>query len=182
MSRLPPPCPLLFLLPLPLPPPLRRPPPTSNSTKTQQQKISTNYLLQITNLQNNKYLTHQNNTKHAQKHAKTHKINTKNTKTRKNTHQTLPKCTFLPRKKNAADKQPNKHTNKRTNKQYAVYRKFSPLSEAEKGDIFREAEREVSQMLQLNLLLTFHKSAAFAEVRVLSDSSVLSLYVHRAKP
>ncbi|CAM9455374.1 unnamed protein product [Laminaria digitata] len=46
---------------------------------------------------------------------------------------------------------------------YAVYRKFSPLSEAEKGDIFREAEREVSQMLQLNLLLTFHKSAAFAE-------------------
>eukprot|EP00904_Undaria_pinnatifida_P004480 jgi/Undpi1/14032/HiC_scaffold_9.g03683.m1 len=47
--------------------------------------------------------------------------------------------------------------------QYTAYRKYSPLAESEKREIYRDAEREVSQMLQLNLLLTFHKSTAFAE-------------------
>ncbi len=45
-----------------------------------------------------------------------------------------------------------------------VYQNFSPLLESERADIFRDVEREVAQMLQLNLLQTFHNSAAFSEV------------------
>lgn len=49
--------------------------------------------------------------------------------------------------------------------QYLEYRKFSSLRESERAAIFRHAEREVEQMLQLNLLATFHNSEAFTQVR-----------------
>eukprot|EP00903_Cladosiphon_okamuranus_P006938 g6752.t1 len=47
--------------------------------------------------------------------------------------------------------------------QYLQYGKFSSLRESERADIFRHAEREVEQMLQLNLLTTFHNSEAFTQ-------------------
>eukprot|EP00752_Nemacystus_decipiens_P006953 g6240.t1 len=47
--------------------------------------------------------------------------------------------------------------------QYLEYRAFSSLRESERAEIFRDAEREVAQMLQLNLLATFHNSEAFTQ-------------------
>ncbi|CAN0419313.1 unnamed protein product [Ectocarpus sp. 12 AP-2014] len=52
---------------------------------------------------------------------------------------------------------------------YMAYREFSPLRESERADIFLDAEREVCQMLQLNLLSTFHNSAAFTETCAATD-------------
>lgn len=51
------------------------------------------------------------------------------------------------------------------NEQYTDYREFAALTEGERADIFADAEREVSQMLELNLLRTFHNSDAFVQVR-----------------
>ncbi|CAM9746827.1 unnamed protein product, partial [Ectocarpus fasciculatus] len=52
---------------------------------------------------------------------------------------------------------------------YMAYREFSPLRESERADIFLDAEREVCQMLQLNLLSTFHNSAVFTETCAATD-------------
>lgn len=48
--------------------------------------------------------------------------------------------------------------------QFMNWRKFSLLTEAERANIFVEAQREVSRMLELNLLPSLHGSKAFAEV------------------
>ena len=48
--------------------------------------------------------------------------------------------------------------------QYMNSSKFASLGEEERADILFDAQKEVSLMLELNLLNTLHESAAFAEV------------------
>ena len=56
------------------------------------------------------------------------------------------------------------HDQRRDILQFMNSRKFSLLTEAERASIFVEAQREVSRMLELNVLPSLHGSKAFAEV------------------